>query len=246
MLSIFSSILHRNKWYRGLTLVYPPKYPKLHMDTDTNSNVLAFKGRKDVFVDIGASMGCVSLCAAVTGFKKVFAYEPNPASFSCLKTNIRQNGYEKIVYAFPYGITSSSLSSMELCQGGEHAGQVGFYYKNKDNKSTFNTKTKRFVDVLKDAGAIDFLKVDIEAGEFDIFRRSEEVRNALNNVGAIDIELHAPTNHEYFDETLKFETYNNEDACHELIQFLINCGFVVSKKKITGQNEEGKYFLIRE
>lgn len=62
-------------------------------------------GNRDILmVDVGAHIGTFSLLAAFHPNLRVIAFEPQPEIFDILQSNIRLNGLEDRVEAFPYAI----------------------------------------------------------------------------------------------------------------------------------------------
>lgn len=129
-----------------------------------------FIGRDDIVIDIGAWIGAVSLFAAHLA-SEVYAIEPDPIVFPFLEKNVHENPFLKLkikccklaisdkneeltLYARKqYGVSSSSLLPRirdGLCT-------------EKVNGITL----KEFIDSEK-INKIDFIKMDIEGGEFDL------------------------------------------------------------------------------
>ena len=69
----------------------------------TNSYFEAIKKaveKNDVVIDYGSGSGVLSIMAARCGAKKVFAIERNPQTFEFLKSNIKKNNLEHIIFPF--------------------------------------------------------------------------------------------------------------------------------------------------
>lgn len=77
----------------------------------------------DVFVDVGANLGLVSLYAAArvgpTG--RVFAYEPNPRVFARLKDHLEQNARASVVTAYMVAL-GDARATLELTVLGKNTG----------------------------------------------------------------------------------------------------------------------------
>ena len=93
-----------------------------------------------------------------------------------------------------------------------------------------------FSDLVELAGKIDYLKVDVEGGEFWFLVPMQAVRARLSYVHYLDIDVHPPTNEGYFDRAYFDENnlwYSKaSNAEWELVDFLDSCGFSLEKDKL--------------
>ena len=68
---------------------------------------------KDVVLDVGANIGMICIAMLRWGyFRKALAFEPFPDHFSLLERNIKQNGMENAIRAFPYALSAGSGEAM--------------------------------------------------------------------------------------------------------------------------------------
>jgi FkbM family methyltransferase len=120
-----------------------------------------------VVIDCGSNIGM-----SVLYFKKVYpgarilAFEPDPRSFEALKRNVERNRLAD-VHVFNCAV-SDREGPLEFFSDGDHPGDTGASAKR--NVAWKSRQTVQGV-VLSTylAGAVDFLKVDIEGSEDDVF-----------------------------------------------------------------------------
>jgi FkbM family methyltransferase len=132
----------------------------------------------DIVVDIGSCIGFFTCHAFDRGASKVYAVEPNRN----LVNTILKNASQHIVNKDPSPLTIVNAA----------IGSDSNYLKNihgKVNDSTFNIITfKQFLETYK-IDYIDYLKVDCEGGEYNIFT-AENFDFIKNKVKHISLEVH--------------------------------------------------------
>ena len=102
----FPKITH-NGYYQGDIFLKAIKYIK----------------KPKLFYDVGAHVGLWSLMALKHGFKTIYAYEPNPKTFECLKKNLSDKGGGYNAKLFQHGV--SDIGNPELKIEEEHKGNTG-------------------------------------------------------------------------------------------------------------------------
>ncbi|MBO1328724.1 FkbM family methyltransferase [Acetobacter suratthaniensis] len=156
---------------------------------------------EQAFLDIGANSGLFSILGSRL-FSSVLAFEPFPAVFSRLKSNVERNGFSNI-RLFPFGL-------------GDKAGALLFVPPEKDNMGTgyFITASKagsgvplpvRVGDtVLADIPvAIGLVKIDVEGFEPHVLRGLR--RTLERDQPVIIMELNRDTKKSFVNE----ETFMN-------------------------------------
>lgn len=122
-----------------------------------------------VVVDIGANVGAFSMLAASHG-AKVIAVEPLPENVTQLKANLK--GYNVTI------IESAAGVSGEVEIEGHSTGAY--------TRPGTGTKSLSLAELLKDLHHVDFLKVDCEGCEYDLFQDAP-----LNKIDRISMEFHS-------------------------------------------------------
>lgn len=140
-----------------------------------------------VIVDIGAGLGDFAICAAREHPRsKIYAYEPFPESYKLLMENIALNEVTNIS-SFQYAIGAhSGIMDLDTTAGAavQHS-TAKSPVSNAEASSTIQVEGFSLDDMLKEQeiSHCDFLKVDCEGGEFDIFfNASNETLAKITNI----------------------------------------------------------------
>jgi FkbM family methyltransferase len=128
----------------------------------------------DVVLDIGSNVGAFTVSILNKNPLKVYCVEPS----NTLIDVIKQNTQNKCVYI---NKAISDKTSIETIQEGIHI------YCNEGNK--YETITFKQLIEENQINKIDFLKIDCEGGEYDVFTE-ENKEWVLNNIKHIAGELH--------------------------------------------------------
>lgn len=149
-----------------------------------------------VCLDIGSNIGYYPLImASIVGESgKVYAFEPDPRNFKILEMNIRTNCFDTIIKPYPIAV-------------GLEPGQLEMLMMNKTNLNTLvndgsiisevhDLTEKRIVDVTsideiyqKCEKNIDFIRMDIEGFEVEVFRGGLNFFKEIKNCKIL-LELH--------------------------------------------------------
>ena len=140
----------------------------------------------DVVLDIGASVGAYAVSILENNPKKVYCVEPSKKLMSILKSNCDSEKIETI----NWGIVEQ-----------EGDGIIIFGGKDQQFKGiTFKNMLKRY-----SIDHVDYMKVDCEGGEYNIFR-DENMEFLLNKVKFMAIEVHL----NYSGCREKFKTFRDK------------------------------------
>lgn len=149
----------------------------------------------DIFVDIGCSIGLLSLIVAIRNPKViVYSFDANPIAVECLKASIDENKIKNIV---PFN----------LAIGVENKRKVEFltYTENESCLIQKDLCTNRrdvsfFCDMISIDNVFDsiigkrdvkYFKMDIETGEFDVCDHLFSKRpDILNKIEYSNVEIH--------------------------------------------------------
>jgi len=123
----------------------------------------------DTFVDVGANIGHLTLCASrIVGDKgAVHAFEPHPKIFRYLQNNIRFNNAHNVC-CVNYGLGDQEKTMSFTNERSDDQNCI-----DPENKSEVRVEVKRLDDMLK-VDAINLLKVDTEGYEKFVFHGAFE------------------------------------------------------------------------
>jgi len=121
-----------------------------------------------VVLDVGTDIGYFTLLSAklVGPSGKVFAFEPNPLSFSILKKNIQINNFEN-VFAVNKAVADKK-GELPFYLHGPHS--VLGYDRFSNPKTRTVVETVRLDDFLGSNQRIDFAKIDTEGSDAKVLR----------------------------------------------------------------------------
>ena len=164
----------------------------------------------DVVVDVGANVGVFSAYALSSSPSHVYCIEPMPNAFKYLKYNmsefpnttlinkaISKDGEDAVFIDSEVSLINSSKEVAD--NFGEYMAING----EKKNWKEVNVSTITFNDFISQykIDKIDFLKVDCEGGELDLFKTIDK-DFLTNNIKKIALEYHSKEIFEFLIETL--------------------------------------------
>ena len=166
----------------------------------------------DVVVDIGANYGVFSLYTQQFNPSKVFAVEPVKSTFKTMSKNLKDYGVVCVNKAISnedgfetFAITDINGNNFSIKNSeGYHPSEMNG--EEIVESTTFNTLIEDY-----NISNIDFLKVDCEGGELDLFETIN--KNYLkNNIRKIALEYHSNKIKERVIEILINNQYQIEDV----------------------------------
>ena len=155
-----------SEWFRRESIkeIFQTRDGQIHNDYQRKFQV----ENGDIVVDIGASVGEFVYSILNKKPKHCYVVEPLGIFFDTLKKNL---------HGHPVSFTNAAITSNKLLT-----------IEWDGHSSPTNTLTfKEFININR-LNKIDFLKVDCEGGEYDVF--SEENLNLLNTIPKIVAEVH--------------------------------------------------------
>ncbi len=180
----------------------------------------------DLVVDIGANYGFFSIHAWKKGASKIYSLEPFPSTLECLTENTKSL---ENVFTLPFAI-SDRVGEEEFAQTDVFGSN--FLLKNSHllgqeltQRSVVKVPTITLESLINNfqIEKIDFLKVDCEGGEIDLFSTlSEECFKKLNK---IIIEYHSEEGREILKEILERTNFSIT-----IIPKENSCGMIYCKK----------------
>ena len=81
-----------------------------------------------------------------------------------------------------------------------------------------------FKTILSCFKEIDYLKIDIEGGEYELFDQSEDLECLMRGVRFLDLEIHKLEDYEPNYETIIAYSHNDK-AMDELLEYVKHLGF---------------------
>jgi FkbM family methyltransferase len=127
--------------------------------------------KDSVVVDMGAHIGSFSPIAARSA-DRVLAYEPEPMNYQMLKKNVEFNHLKNLTI-FEMAVSGSS-GYQDICAYVDGStGSHSLYKKDSNHMVKKRVQTISLEDIIERErlSRIDFLKLDCEGTEHDIFRK---------------------------------------------------------------------------
>ncbi|MFH1520143.1 MAG: FkbM family methyltransferase [Candidatus Micrarchaeota archaeon] len=126
--------------------------------------------KNDTVVEIGGHIGIFTVLAArMAPQGKVYTFEPNPDNFQMLGTNLAMNRVGNVIARQEAVSDTSGSVSLYL----DHRNTGGHSIHQSDNTGTgITVRTTTLADIISQnrLEKIDFLKMDCEGAEYEIFR----------------------------------------------------------------------------
>jgi FkbM family methyltransferase len=119
-----------------------------------------------VVLDIGAYLGYYTLLAARAG-ARVYAFEPDPVTFSYLTRNARDNGVADRVTLLPLAVASrAGRAPFHLAELPES----NSLFASSSSLRTIEVECVSLDDILDPGLTVDFIKIDVEGAELDVLQ----------------------------------------------------------------------------
>ena len=186
--------------------------------------------KEDIVVDVGAHIGIFSVYASKLASKgQVYALEPVKENFRILSTNKNLNNSDNLKI-FNKGLFNSSKELEISLDTPNNTAKFTLYGKGKITEKirleSFDTFIKQ--NKLK---KIDFLKMDCEGSEYEIFFNLS--KNNLKKINKIVLEYHnLDSKKNYKELVLFFERNNFKLVSHKRFGKLTGMLYLANKKTI--------------
>ncbi|MEM4134627.1 MAG: FkbM family methyltransferase [Candidatus Micrarchaeia archaeon] len=144
-----------------------------------------------VIFDLGASYGILSLnYHKKFPYAKIYSFEPNPITYNFAKSLFEINKVTDRIYLFNDAVGDRE-EERELYYNPWHL-EGSSLFEQANNSEKVRIRMIRFVDFIQREKIenIDFLKVDIEGGEFDLLRDLDESKT-IDIISKIFMEVHS-------------------------------------------------------
>ena len=120
----------------------------------------------DTIVDVGANAGYYTVIGSkLVGDKgKVYAFEPEPASFELLQKNVRLNGLTNVV--LERKALSNRKGTLKIFIADANKGDHRIYQPEGESRPSVDVETVRMDEYFRDnTRRIDFIKIDTQGAE---------------------------------------------------------------------------------
>lgn len=120
----------------------------------------------DTIVDVGANAGYYTVIGSkLVGDKgKVYAFEPEPATFELLQKNVRLNGLTNVV--LEQKALSNRKGTLKIFIADMNKGDHRIYQPEGESRPTVDVETVRLDEYLKDQKPrVDLIKIDTQGAE---------------------------------------------------------------------------------
>ena len=126
-----------------------------------------------VIVDIGANIGSFTIYAAQSNLQaRIYCFEPEQRNFALLEQNIKINGLEGRVSAFPCAVASDA-GARELTVGASTLNSFHALPGQTEHR-TVNCTTLRNILTSLHLDTIDLLKMNCEGAEYEVLEGCSE------------------------------------------------------------------------
>lgn len=140
-------------------------------EPETFKALSKFLTPESIYLDIGAWIGPTVLYAA-SKCKEVICFEPDRVAYQMLLRNIHLNKLENVT---AYNIALSDKSSIQKMSsfGGKIGDSQSSLLPNQNSSTSFDALVLdwKFIEEIFNFNKIDFVKIDIEGGEFSLVPR---------------------------------------------------------------------------
>ena len=167
----------------------------------------------DVVVDIGCNVGLVSLVAAALYPQiRVYAFDASAVSIAALRHAAAANQLPNI-QAFQVAVGANDARDVQFFSNGKDVSCLVEAGLNSSNPVLDSTVNKISIDTIFDSpllgiNRVAYLKMDIEGGEFEIFKRLFAHRmDILNRIDLLHMEIHPYP--QYNPEQLRTDLQNH-------------------------------------
>ena len=179
----------------------------------------------DIVIDIGAHVGYYTLLfAQIVGNKgKVYSFEPDPENFKLLKKNIEINGFQNVI--LEQKAISNENEKVQLFIDKENRGENRIYdAKMNDTNESIQVESVRLDDYFQNfKQEINFIKIDAEGSELDIFCGMTSIIGKNSNLKIIT---------EYFPFLIKKFGVEPKEFIHSLSELGFQLYDILDESKI--------------
>ncbi len=180
----------------------------------------------DVFVDIGANIGVHSLIASqiLSEQGKVISFEASKKNYMRLQEHIQLNHAQNIEAHHVAIADSEKEITLYYNEAEANKGMISAYGQNEAHKESIQAVT---LDSVLGVTKIDFIKIDIEGGEYDALKGMKQILQTQNPVLLIELE----------EDIIAKTDYKEEDIINYLAQFGYQRNYLSDQGRLIAENE---------
>jgi FkbM family methyltransferase len=141
------------------------------LERGTRLLIQRFVGRGDVFVDVGAHLGLLSLAAAraMHGQGKIFAFEPFSNTRAMLERSFWLNDFAEMIEVHEAAVSNhNGEAKLFLGATSGHHSIFALDLPSGQERSSIDVRTVTLDSALPPGLTVDLLKIDAEGAELDI------------------------------------------------------------------------------
>lgn len=165
----------------------------LDMEDALLSRLIGSVRAGDVFFDIGANIGVISILAAKKASNRhirIHAFEPEPRNAAELRRNVSLNRLDENVAVHEVAIGAANGRVSFRVSGEEGEGSHSMVAVERGQGHSISVALHTLDDFCTDSGVFpDVLKIDVEGAEMDVLRGAENLF-AAGKVREIVVEIH--------------------------------------------------------
>jgi FkbM family methyltransferase len=161
------------------------------LERGTRLLIERFVGRGDVFVDVGAHLGMLSLAAAraMHGQGKIFAFEPFPNTRAMLKRTFWLNGFAEMIEVHEAAVSNhNGETKLFLGATSGHHSIFALDLPGGHEPSAIDVRTVTLDSALPTGLTVNLLKIDAEGAELDIIEGARSLLASHPDIALI-VEL---------------------------------------------------------
>ncbi|WP_452226391.1 FkbM family methyltransferase [Lacinutrix cladophorae] len=187
----------------------------------------------DMFVDVGANIGLMSIFASRTVEQegKVIAFEPNPLTKKILESNVALNKIENLKIA-GLALSNENKKSKIYDRWDVNRGGASLIKPSKPTNS-YDIEEVKFSDYFNNGEQIKLVKIDVEGYELDVLKGASQFILTSKNPPSLIVEF----------STTRINTFGKDTT--PLFTFLDELNIYRFFKSIRGKEKTSKLIEIK-